>query len=218
MKRVVLLGTGTNVGKTYVGVAVAHAMRRRGWAVRAIKPVESGGVADARALAAATGDGKFVEPRYGFVNPVSPHLAARIEGKPIELAAVVSWVEEQSAGSDWCIIETAGGVLTPLGPGVTNFDLACALDPAVWILVAPDSLGVLNGLTTTLTALRALGRVPDLCVLSTPAEPDASTGSNAGEIVQLGIARLAAIFPRAATPDDSAADVLTAAVHESEQS
>ena len=66
------------------------------------------------------------------------------------------------------IIETAGGLFTPLGRGVTNLDLVRALGPSVVLLVAPDRLGVLHELTATLGFAHANGARIDGVVLSRP--------------------------------------------------
>ena len=66
---------------------------------------------------------------YAFPQPVSPHLAARMAGQRIDLGAILRWIEEQSA--PLVVVETAGGLFSPLGPGLTNADLARALQPSV---------------------------------------------------------------------------------------
>jgi dethiobiotin synthetase len=96
----------------------------------------------------------------------------------------------------FAVIETAGGLFTPLAPGLTNWELARALDPSIWVLVAPDSLGVLHDTTATLEAARARGRVPDFVVLSAARPADASTGTNAAELESLGIVTPVAVLSR----------------------
>jgi len=216
MRRIVILGTGTGVGKTHVSVALGRTLAERWSAGRTprrfalLKPVESGftdpACSDAARLAAETRGISIpsVHPRYAFAEPISPHLAARREGHAIELGAIQSWLaeweREQNAGpDDLAIVETAGGVFTPLSDASTNFDLARVLEPARWVLVAPVSLGVLHELTATLTALSARGRSPDFVVLSAAREPDASTGTNATELRRLGIADPAAELGRGAS-------------------
>ena len=83
------------------------------------------------------------------------------------------------------LIETAGGALSPLSATATNLDLARALSPALWLLVAPDALGVLHDCRVTLAAL---GRAPDALALSAARALDASSGTNAEELRWLGIA------------------------------
>lgn len=193
--RVVVLGTGTNVGKTFVTARLAGALAQR-CRVLALKPIESGVdanlAADATAIAAAAGHAPPNSP-WRFARPVSPHLAARETGARIATAEVVDWVAEQERAhpADITLIESAGGAFSPLAPGVTNADLAVALEPARWLLVAPDSLGVLHDLTAT---LRALPRAPNAVVLSSARPPDASSGSNAGELRALGICDVMAVL------------------------
>jgi len=96
----------------------------------------------------------------------------------------------------WSVVETAGGVFSPLSATATNLDLALALEPAIWVLVAADSLGVLHDVTATLQAMRARGRAPDHVVLCAARAPDASTGTNAAELAALGIVTPSAVLAR----------------------
>jgi 8-amino-7-oxononanoate synthase len=205
-QRLVLLGTGTAVGKTRVGAAIARALRARGAAVLALKPVESGvplGAVGEDALELATAAGHPVPAGAATLRePLSPHLAAEREGRRLELDSLASWAEHEEASfraahpEGWTLLETAGGVLSPLSPNATNFDLALRLGQARWILVAPDALGVLHELSATLEAMRARGRTPDLIVLSAARGPDLSTGSNGEELARLGIAQPVAVMQR----------------------
>ncbi len=197
-RRVLIVGTGTGVGKTWVGCMLARAAASRGARVVGLKPVESGVAAplapgsDAAALAAAAGF-RPGPPPYGLLGAISPHLAARRSGTRIELEQILIYVQdnESIAGEPaaLCLIESAGGLFTPLGHGLTNFDLVATLEPEWLVLVAPDALGVLHDVTATLGLARALGRDPDVVVLSAGRTPDESTGTNAEELVELGIAK-----------------------------
>jgi dethiobiotin synthetase len=196
--RVVILGTGTDVGKTFVTSRLAAALSALGRRVLALKPVESGAPAgeagDAGRIGLAAGHDAVLSP-WRFARPVSPHLAARETGQTIDVAQVADWVlgEERSSRPDVTLVETAGGILSPLAAGRTNLDLALALGPASWLVVAPDSLGVLHDLSAS---LRVLPRPPEAVVLSCARAPDASTGSNAAELRALGICEIAAVFGR----------------------
>jgi hypothetical protein len=99
---------------------------------------------------------------------------------------IAAWVAEQERrlSPRITLIESAGGAFSPLATRLTNVDLALALEPALWVLVAPDALGVLHDVTST---LRALPRPPDAIVLSSARAADASTGSNAAELTSLDI-------------------------------
>jgi dethiobiotin synthetase len=219
MKRIVVLGTGTNVGKTYFTCNLAKAIAQQTplATVSAIKPIESGvpiptpdevlprsnpsGPSDAELLGAHS-QPAFQPPitDWTFPVPVSPHLAARQAGKAVILGDVVRWIERferqrvgDSSGTSWSIVETAGAVFSPLAQLATNFDLAIALEPALWILVAPDRLGVLHDVTVTLATMKLRGRLPDLLVLSQSPPADQSTGTNALELMKLGIAEVATV-------------------------
>jgi 8-amino-7-oxononanoate synthase len=206
VRRVVLLGTGTGVGKTRVGAALARALRVRGQAVLGLKPVESGvspGSVGEDALGLATAAGHPVPPGALFLRePLSPHLAAEREGVRLDVASLQEWVWREEASfrlahpDGWLLVETAGGVFSPLAPSFTNFELGLSLGRARWILIAPDALGVLHELSATLEAMRARGRQPDLVVLSAAREPDLSTGTNAHELRRLGIATPSVVLDR----------------------
>ncbi len=214
MPRVVILGAGTGVGKTRVGAALLRELAARGCATLGLKPVESGIAddannppgSDAALLAdASTHRTPLRSPLYALRKPVSPHLAARAQGVSVELHAILPWVVEAEIAStiyissdmaNWTIVETAGGVFSPLSASATNFDLALTLEPAIWILVAADALGVLHDVSATLQAMRARGRSPNHVILSGAREPDLSTGSNAAELEALGIVTPSAVLAR----------------------
>lgn len=203
--RVVIVGTGTGIGKTHLGVALVGAAARRGWSVCGLKPVESGvpagGVGeDAAALEAVSTFHVKLPPPYAFPDPVSPHLAARRAGVAIDLARIRGWVTEHTA--PWVFVETAGALLSPLAKGITNLDLAAALTPDRWILVGVDRLGTLHEVTACRLALERTGHKPPLVVLQAPSSPDASTGTNTEELRELGIVEEAILMPRGAPLSD----------------
>ncbi len=210
--RLVIVGAGTGVGKTHLGVALARALGQGGELVAALKPIESGleegAVSDAAQLAEASTFHVKHPPPYRFTRPVSPHLAAREEGVAINLQAACAWVDE--ATCRWVLVETAGGLLSPLGPGLSNLDLARALQPRAVLLVALDRLGVLHEVAACCLALRVLA--PELrdvtVVLQAPAVADLSTGTNADELLSLGTAAPVFEIPRG----DPSSPGVTAAV------
>ncbi|SRR6266542_1409182 len=207
--RLVIVGTGTGVGKTHVGCALLRGWAERHIAALGLKPIETGIAAshplaspdepaagsDALKLRQAGGTFHVKHSPYAFPEAVSPHLAARRAGSRIELRAVRRWVGEHVAPV--VVIETAGGLFTPLADGATNLDLALALRPCTMLLVAPDRLGVLHDVTATLGLAAARGQRITHIVLSAPETPDPSTGRNGAELARLGIVQPLAIFPRA---------------------
>jgi dethiobiotin synthetase len=202
--RIVLVGTGTGIGKTHLGVALVTALRAAGVEVAGLKPVESGvgtGPSDAELLQGASSFRVPDPPPYQLAAPLSPHLAAPLEGQTVRLSPIVTWVDSVTAAV--LVVETAGALLSPLAPGLTNLDLTAVLAPDAIVLVAPDRLGVLHDVTAALFAMHHLepGLPEPVVVLMAPAEADASTGTNGWELLVLGIARNVVTFPRAAAGD-----------------
>lgn len=212
-RRLVIVGVGTGVGKTHLGVALARALALQGEEVVGLKPIESGvapGVlSDAAQLAtASTFHVKHPAP-YVFTDPVSPHLAARRSGEAIDLRAVAAWIDAHVCA--WVLVETAGGLLSPLGPGITNLDLARALRPDAVVLVAQDRLGVLHDVTACQLALKVLASElrEVVVVLQAPSNPDASTGTNAAELLALGLADRVFGIPRGSEAEEAVTVVAT---------
>jgi dethiobiotin synthetase len=133
---------------------------------------------------------------------VSPHLAARREGRSIDLRVAQSWVAGVRAEADAVVLELPGGLFSPLTDEQTNADLLRMVEPSKVVLVAPDRLGVLHDVITTTRTARAAGLVLDGIVLGAPAQPDASTGTNADELARVarGVPVLATL-PRAESAD-----------------
>ena len=207
---VFVLGTGTNVGKTHVTAALL-ARARDARQVSAFKPVATGvGQAacdggrtpgeDTEVLGAIAGT-PIEPPVYRLIAPISPHAAAREEGVEIRIDALVRAVQSVASKVDLLLVESAGGLFTPLSNNETNLDLACALKLAFGpnlrhLLVAPNRLGVLHDTGATIRAARAGGVALPHIALSAPEQPDASTGSNAAELMGIGLASTVTVFPR----------------------
>jgi dethiobiotin synthetase len=194
-RRLIVLGTGTGVGKTHVAEALLRLEARRGMPALGLKPVETGWEpsredrGDAGRLERASFHVKHPDrhPLFAFPDPLAPSLAARRAGQAIRAREIADWVaaasrQEPAGGTQ--VIETAGGVFSPLSDRETNLELALALEPATWILVVPDRLGALNEAESTLRALTFAGRAPDWLVFNAPPAPDASTGSNGDELLR----------------------------------
>jgi dethiobiotin synthetase len=198
MSLVLVVGTGTDVGKTFVSSAILAMLARRGEPVMGWKPVASGaapGSGDAAALSAALGQ-PLPPPLYSFTSPVSPHLAARLVGETLSIEAIVARAAELHTRHPSLLVETAGGLFSPLASRQTNADLARALPAARILLVAPDRLGVLHDVTACLLAARASGLTVHSIVLSSSGPGDASTGTNAMELSVTTGTRVTAVFPR----------------------
>ena len=196
---VAVTGTGTEIGKTHAAQALlaTWAAAWPGARLVGLKPVETGGTSDGDALGRmSTFHVKRFQAPYMLKRPVSPHLAARDEGLTIEVAPIVAQVEAARRATDGVLVELAGGLFSPLAPGVLNLDVLCALQPSATVLVAPDRLGVLHDVIGTLRAASASVRI-DWVLLSSPREEDTSTGTNADELGAFVDVPVAGTLPRA---------------------
>ena len=137
-----ITGTDTGVGKTVLTSLLTRHLRERGVAVAALKPICSGGRADARALHSSL-DGALtideINP-WHFRAPLAPLLAARREHRRVDLANVLAHVRSVQRRFDVVLVEGAGGLLSSLGEGFNARDLIIALR-AVPIIVCPNRLG-----------------------------------------------------------------------------
>lgn len=155
-----ITGTDTGVGKTVFTAFLLWNLRRHGLEALAMKPLCSGGREDAVVLnrfQKGTVPLDRMNPFY-FGLPLSPLVAARSEGRKVELQSVcdaVKGVEKQCA---WLLIEGAGGLLSPLGEGFAFIDLIKQY-PSEVIVVAKNRLGVINHLLLNETVLRQNGVV-----------------------------------------------------------
>jgi len=161
-----IAGTDTGIGKTHAACTLIHALRARGLRVCGMKPVASGCLEtpegrrndDALALQAA---GSAPLP-YAAINPValreplSPHLAARLERVTIAMPPLRAAFDHLRASHDTVVVEGVGGWMVPLAPGL----LASAI-PRQWalpvVLVVGLRLGCLNHALLSARAIRADG-------------------------------------------------------------
>jgi dethiobiotin synthetase len=184
MHLIVVTGTGTGVGKTFLSRALVAALREVG-PVHALKPIESGYTGEGSDAEAITAGGDWDAPVYALQEPLAPSVAARRAGVDLQIERVVQWVQAKLEPGARCLLESAGGLFTPLdAKGRTNLDLVKLLEPCVWILVAPNRLGVLSEVGANVRAAQSEHRRPDRVILN-DLGTDASVESNAEELRRL---------------------------------
>jgi dethiobiotin synthetase len=157
---VVVAGTGTDVGKTWVAARLLQAWRRAGLSVAARKPAQSyvpgDGPTDAEVLAAASGEAPTTVclPIRSYPVAMAPPMAAAALHVPVptmaDLVAEMSW---PSVPADIGLVETAGGVRSPQGADGDVTDLVSALAPDCLVLVADAGLGTINAVRLSVSAL-----------------------------------------------------------------
>jgi dethiobiotin synthetase len=197
MKSVFVTGTDTGVGKTVVAASLLVGARAQGIDAVPMKPVQTG---CKRNLAAPDIDFCLREaqfkPRpheqdwmcpYRFIPACSPHLAARLARKRIQIQKIVGSFGRLSSLHRAVIVEGAGGVLAPIDRRNTMLDIMKALRLPV-ILVARAGLGTINHTLLSLRELRhaKLNVIGVVLVQSVPGQWGIIEKDNVRTIEQLG--------------------------------
>ncbi|HEY5194994.1 MAG TPA: dethiobiotin synthase [Solirubrobacteraceae bacterium] len=193
MRGLFITGTGTGVGKTILSAALLASIRATGEPVRAHKPVVTGLAEpsgqwppDHELLAAAAGmDADDVAP-LRFKQAVSPHLAAKLAGTPLDGASLVESARAAAREGDTLIVEGVGGLLVPLTDDFSVRDMAVELGLPLVIAASPG-LGTINHTLLTIEAARTAGLSVAAVVLTPwPSEPSQMERSNRETIARLG--------------------------------
>ncbi len=140
----IITGTDTNVGKTVIASWLALQLGCEYW-----KPIQTGEESDSR-FVERKAHAKTHAESYTFKAPLAPWIAARLEGRNIDLDTI------QLPTKSPLIIEGAGGLFVPLSENQFMIDLFKKLGFPV-IVVARTSLGTINHTLLSLAALRAYG-------------------------------------------------------------
>ena len=150
-RRFLITGTDTAVGKTTVGCALGFAMRARGMRVGVMKPVETGCAevegklepADARALALAASS----PAPFDLICPYRYRSLDRLP--PPDLDEIARCFHKIAADSDAMLVESAGGIATPITGDSDFADLAAILGLEI-IVVVGNRPGCVSATTLTL--------------------------------------------------------------------
>jgi dethiobiotin synthetase len=203
--RVFITGTGTGVGKTWVGRALAEVLRDAGKRVTAIKPVETGCTGspgdreDGVLLAQAARQKQPLHAILRLPTPGDPILGGEGVDTAIDFDGLVLKIERYAEDAEFLLMEGAGGLLTPVTWEWNMADVARALG-ACALVVGVDRLGTINHTLLTLSALELAGIPCVGVVLTVPEVKDGSTGLNAAAIARLsGIERVLSL-PRTSDP------------------
>lgn len=151
-----VIGTDTDVGKTYVSCLMVRHLARR-FKVGVYKPVMSGSIlgqaSDAELLNEASG-GRWPIERVcpqRFKAALAPPLAAAKEGRCVDATQLSEGVLWWRNRCQILMVEGAGGAMSPLAERTTVLDLASHLGFPV-VLVAAHRLGMINHILLTLEA------------------------------------------------------------------
>ncbi len=174
-KKIFITGTGTDIGKTYVTGLIVKKLLESGRKAAYYKAAMSGN--DRRADGSLIpGDALHVQTishssqpleemcPYIYEAAVSPHLASRIEGNPVDMQVVQAGLQALEGRYDYITMEGSGGILCPirferdasgnvikqifLEDVIKELNLSC-------LLIADAGLGTINSVVLTVEYMRA---------------------------------------------------------------
>ncbi|WP_347989270.1 dethiobiotin synthase [Methylomonas sp. AM2-LC] len=159
-----ITGTDTDIGKTWVTVALMRHFSQQGFNVAGMKPVAAG--CEWRSGHWENNDALMLQQYatlpftyqqinpYAFELPLSPHIAC---GEVmVEESRILSSYETMQSQVDRILVEGAGGWFSPLSQSLDNARLAQILRLPV-IIVVGIRLGCINHARLTLQAVQAAG-------------------------------------------------------------
>jgi dethiobiotin synthetase len=142
--QIFITGTDTNIGKTLVS---SWLCLHSGYDY--FKPIQTGSNHDTDSAFVERNTRSFVHKEsYIYKEPVSPHLAAKLENEIIDISKITL---PQAPN---LIIEGAGGVMVPINHESLMIDLMQTLSIPV-ILVSGTRLGTINHTLLSLGALKS---------------------------------------------------------------
>ena len=171
-KNLFITATGTDVRKTYVTALILKKLRENGKNAAYYKAAMSGNRrrTDGSLI---PGDALYVKKASGIQQPlkemcpylyeraVSPHLAAKIEGNPLEMEQVLSEFDAVCSQYDYVTIEGSGGIVCPLRFDQQKIQLEDFIQARQLncLLVADAGLGTINSVVLTAEYMKAR-RIP----------------------------------------------------------
>ena len=162
-----VIGTDTNVGKTYIASGLVQHFVQAGYTTSVMKPIASGceanqqgellneDVNNLRNASNVQAPLDLINP-YRFLPPIAPHLAAEQIGVKMQLDIIKKAYVKLTAIAEVVIVEGAGGFFVPINAAETLADLASTLNIPI-ILVVGMRLGCINHTLLTVEAINARG-------------------------------------------------------------
>lgn len=189
-----IVGTDTDVGKTYVAARIVRQLVAAGKKVGVYKPAASGCRHDSGELVsddaialweAAGRPGSLSEgcPQR-FTAALAPNVAAHAEGRAVDDNLLRHGLEVWRERSDVVVVEGVGGWFSPLSDTTLVADLAREFALPV-VIVAHNALGTINHTLLTVDAVQRTGLKIAAVVLNDAQEShDDSAATNRLELSQ----------------------------------
>ena len=167
-KNLFITGTGTDVGKTYVTGLIVKQLREGGASSAYYKAAMSGNErrpdgtlipGDALQVKTMSGVEQPLEEMcpYIYETAVSPHLAAKIEGNPIEMECVLKNFDRVCGTYDYVTVEGSGGIFCPLRFDEQKIQLEDFIKARslACLMIADAGLGTINAVVLTAEYMKA---------------------------------------------------------------
>jgi dethiobiotin synthetase len=148
--------TDTNVGKTYISIALLRELLARGFKPEELayyKPLQCGGPTDMDEIVVAV-PGVAIYNSYTLKYPAAPSFAAKQESIEIDIQRIID--DYQKIKAKIIIIEGAGGLAVPIKGEYLVSDLVKDLG-APLLLVTRANLGTINHSLLSLEHAQAKG-------------------------------------------------------------
>ncbi|MGE3919408.1 MAG: dethiobiotin synthase [Gammaproteobacteria bacterium] len=162
--RLFVVGTDTNIGKTYTTCGLLKLAKKNHLSTLGLKPLATGSSVingnfcneDALLLQ----NNSTIHLPYSLINPlnfsqpISPNIASKYEQQSINLDTMVNNTLNAFCNpADIIFVESVGGWFTPINEKQTMADFACRLNLPI-ILVVGLRLGCLNHALLTISAIQ----------------------------------------------------------------
>ena len=184
-------GIDTDAGKTYATGFLASSYMRQGKKVATVKFIQTGcdGYSDDIETHRKIMGVDLPEDSEGltapiiFTYPASAQLAARLDGKNIDLSKIDSAIDELRKKYDVVLIEGAGGLMVPITDDFFSIDYPLSRNLPV-ALVTNSVLGSINHTVLSLEALASRGMTVHSVLYNTYFDKDPVIAADTQEFIK----------------------------------
>lgn len=163
-KGIFITGTGTDVGKTYITALIVKKLNEEGIKTGYYKAAISG------ANSIEHSDAGYVKKiskinqkedtllSYIYKTPVSPHLASKIEGNPVNMTKILKDFNKVKNEYDFIVVEGSGGIVCPIRyDNIENIFLEDIIKKLKLksLIVADAGLGTINSVVLTVSYMKS---------------------------------------------------------------
>lgn len=142
-------------GKTFITAGLAATMQSLGYTTSVYKPIQTAGIE--RAGFMQSPDLTYIKSLDPYINThfsflfksdSEPIIASELEEEAIDIELINKEYKRILAVSDCTIVDTDGGIMTPIAPNTQNVDLIKTLQMPVLLTVKPDADAVASTLSS----------------------------------------------------------------------